>query len=63
VTVTVGGVEVPVQYQGWAPGFVGLHQINVVLTNEVPAGSSVPIVVRQNGVESNPNFPVSIPVQ
>jgi uncharacterized protein (TIGR03437 family) len=63
VLVTIGGVNVPVSYQGWAPGFVGLHQVNVVLTQDVPTGDSVPLVIRQNGVESNPNLPVSIPVQ
>ncbi|MBI3934131.1 MAG: hypothetical protein HY316_05535, partial [Acidobacteria bacterium] len=29
VSVRIGGVEVPVVYQGLAPGFVGLYQVNV----------------------------------
>jgi uncharacterized protein (TIGR03437 family) len=63
VTVEIGGVQVPVVYQGLAPGFVGLYQVNVVLTPGVPTGPAVPLVLRQNGIPSNPNLPVSIPIQ
>src|SRR5262249_27684480 len=63
VKVTIGGVDVPVVYQGLAPGFVGLYQVNVVLLTNVPVGSSVPVVVTQNGIASNPNVPVNIPIR
>ena len=56
VTVTLGGVPVPVQYQGLTPTLVGLNQINVLLTGSVPAGDQVPLVVTQNGVPSNAVF-------
>ncbi|HWP85865.1 MAG TPA: hypothetical protein VNN17_11780 [Terriglobia bacterium] len=63
VAVELGGVPVPVVYQGLAPGFVGLYQVNVVLPPGVPTGPAVPLVIRQNGIVSNPNLPVSIPIQ
>ena len=63
VTVLIGGVEAPVVYQGLAPGFVGLYQVNVVLPSSVTPGNAVPLVIRQNGIESNPNRTTNIPVQ
>ena len=63
VTVTVGGVEAPVVYQGLAPGFVGLYQVNVVLPSTVTPGDAVPVVVQQNGIVSNPDLPATIPVR
>ena len=63
VTVTIGNVEVPVVYQGLAPTFVGLYQVNVVLTTSVTPGSSVPVVIQQNGIVTNPNLPVNIPIR
>jgi uncharacterized protein (TIGR03437 family) len=56
VTVTVGGVEVPVQYQGLTPTLVGLNQINILLTGSAPTGDNVPLVVTQSGVPSNTVF-------
>ena len=49
VTVTIGGVEAPVQYQGLAPGFVGLYQVNVLLPTTVTPGNNVAVVIEQNG--------------
>ncbi|MBI3427744.1 MAG: hypothetical protein HY011_32885 [Acidobacteria bacterium] len=46
VTVTIGGVSVPVLYTGRAPGFAGLDQLNVQLTAAVPAGNNLPLVVK-----------------
>jgi len=63
VTVTIGGVEALVDYQGLTPGLVGLNQINVRVPANAPLGDAVPVVVRQNGVPSNPNIPVTIPVR
>ena len=63
VRVTIGGVEVPVVYEGLAPGFVGLYQINVSLPSTVIPGDEVPIVIRQNGISSNPNSEATIPVR
>ena len=63
VTVTVGGVEAPVQYQGLAPGFVGLYQVNVQLPTTVTPGDQVEVVILQNGIPSNPELPATIPVR
>jgi uncharacterized protein (TIGR03437 family) len=46
VTVTIGGVSVPVTYAGRAPGFAGLDQLNIQLTADVPTGNNLPLVVK-----------------
>jgi uncharacterized protein (TIGR03437 family) len=46
VTVTVGGVNVPVTYAGRAPNFAGLDQLNLQLPANVPAGANVAITVQ-----------------
>jgi uncharacterized protein (TIGR03437 family) len=63
ITATIGGVQATVVYQGLAPGFVGLYQVNVVVPEGVTPGSAVPLVLRQNGLVSNPDSPITIPVQ
>ena len=62
VQVSVAGVDAPVVYQGLAPGFVGLYQVNATLSAGVPGGDSVPIVITQNGVTSNPTLFTTIPI-
>ncbi|MBI4480178.1 MAG: hypothetical protein HY651_09165 [Acidobacteria bacterium] len=63
VTATLGGVEVPVLYQGLATGFVGVHRVDVQLSSQVPKGDVIPLVIRQKGIISNPNSPVTIPIR
>jgi uncharacterized protein (TIGR03437 family) len=63
VTVTVGGVEAPVEYAGLAPGFVGLYQVNVRLPATVTPGDNLEVVIQQNGISSNPDRPATIPVR
>lgn len=63
LTVLIGGIEAPIQYQGLAPGFVGLYQVNVIVPAGVSLADSVPIVFRQNGVESNSILPAPIPIR
>ena len=63
VTVQIGGVEVPVSYAGLAAGYVGLYRVNVTLTSGVPTGDNLPVVIRQNGIESNPNLPILISIR
>ena len=63
VTVTVGGVDAPVEYQGLAPNYVGLYQVNVRLPTTVTPGDNVEVVIRQNGISSNPDHPATIPVR
>jgi uncharacterized protein (TIGR03437 family) len=47
--VTIGGIPVPVQYSGIAPGFAGLYQINVPVPAGVQPGDDVPITVAMPG--------------
>jgi uncharacterized protein (TIGR03437 family) len=63
ITATIGGVQATVVYQGLAPGFVGLYQVNVVVPEAVTPGSAVPLALRQNGLVNNPDSPITIPVQ
>ena len=63
VTVRIGGIAVPVLFEGFAPEFVGIYQINVLLIPEIPLGNEVPVVIEQNRILSNPNAPVTIPIR
>ncbi len=63
VSVTIGGLPAEVRFQGLAPNFVGLYQVNAVVPSGVAPGSAVPLVITQNGVPSNPDLPVTIPVR
>jgi uncharacterized protein (TIGR03437 family) len=63
VSVTVGGVDAAVVYQGLAPGFVALYQVNIIVPGGVTPGDAVPVVITQNGVSSNPETPAVIPVR
>jgi uncharacterized protein (TIGR03437 family) len=62
VTATIGGVPATVLYDGLAPGFVGLYQVNVVVPPGVTPGPVVPVVISQGGIPSNPDLPITIPV-
>jgi uncharacterized protein (TIGR03437 family) len=63
VTVTIGGVEAQVDYQGLTPGLVGLNQINVRVPANAPLDDAVPVVVRQNGIPSNPLTVITVPLR
>ena len=63
VTVTIGGLNAPVDFQGLAPGFVGLYQVNAVVPSGVEPGDAVSLVLTQNGIVANPDQPITIPVQ
>lgn len=47
--VTIGGVPVPVQFSGIAPGFAGLYQVNVQVPAGIPASDDVPITIGMPG--------------
>jgi uncharacterized protein (TIGR03437 family) len=52
VTVTIGGINAPVQFAGLAPGFPDLYQINA----QIPLGASgqLPVVLTVAGQTSPP---------
>ena len=48
-SVTLGGRSLPVEYAGLTPGLAGVYQINVRVTDDVPAGLNVPLRIEQSG--------------
>jgi uncharacterized protein (TIGR03437 family) len=53
VTVTIGGMDVPVLYAGPQPAYPGLDQINVPLVLALRGKGLVDVVVTADGVASN----------
>jgi uncharacterized protein (TIGR03437 family) len=51
-TVTIRGVNAPVQFSGLAPNYVGLYQVNVAIPAGTAAGS-VPVIISSGGTASN----------
>lgn len=51
--VAIGGVTVPVQFYGAAPGFVGLQQINVQLVDKLAGAGRVEVAVTAGGKTTN----------
>lgn len=45
VNVYIGGIRATVSFAGAAPGFAGLYQLNVIVPNNAPSGSAVPVAV------------------
>jgi uncharacterized protein (TIGR03437 family) len=45
VRVLLGGVAISPDFAGLAPGAIGIYQINVPVTTEVPVGLAVPLRV------------------
>ena len=48
-TVRLGGVGLPVEFAGLAPGQVGVYQINARIPRNVPTGFDIPLNVSQGG--------------
>ena len=53
VTCTIGGVSVPVEYAGPAPGFVGVDQVNLRLTKGLPSSDYDPLILSVDGRPAN----------
>jgi uncharacterized protein (TIGR03437 family) len=61
VTVTVGGIEAPLQFAGAAPFAVaGLFQVNAVVPQGTPTGLAVPIVLSVGGVPSPSGVTIAV---
>jgi uncharacterized protein (TIGR03437 family) len=52
VQISIGGVAAQVLYQGVAPGFPGLYQVNAQIPAGTPSGAQ-PLQIIQNGAASN----------
>jgi uncharacterized protein (TIGR03437 family) len=53
VTCTIGGVSIPVEYAGPAPGFVGMDQVNLRLTKGLPSSDNNPLILSIDGRPAN----------
>ena len=53
VTAVVNGQELPVQFAGSAPGYVGLYQVNVPIPTAMPPGLGVSLTLKEGGQLSN----------
>lgn len=51
--VVIGGVQVPVSFAGLAPNYVGLFQVNIQITDQVPTGLAQSITLTIGGQTSN----------
>lgn len=54
VTVTVGGVPVPVLYASKQPDFIGLDQVNIQLPKSLAGRGEVDVVLTVDGKAANP---------
>lgn len=52
LTASIGGLPAEILFQGLAPGFVGLYQVNLRVPSGVPSGD-VPLALTANGLRSN----------
>ncbi|MGA3017764.1 MAG: hypothetical protein ABSF62_11640 [Bryobacteraceae bacterium] len=60
VTLTIGGVNVPVAFAGPTPGFTGLYQVNATIPGGITPSQQAPLVLSQGG---RPGATVTVPIQ
>ncbi|MGH9841149.1 MAG: hypothetical protein ACREEM_20540 [Blastocatellia bacterium] len=53
VNVKLGGADAPVQYASFAPGFVGLDQVNVVVPRSLAGRGEVDVALAADGKPAN----------
>jgi uncharacterized protein (TIGR03437 family) len=49
VTVTIGGINAQVLFNGLSPGYAGLYQVNVKVPDGITPGDTVPVVLTSAG--------------
>lgn len=52
-TVSLGGVDLKVDFAGLPPGATGLYQINAQVSRSVPTGMSIPLEIKQKGATTS----------
>jgi hypothetical protein len=52
VTLTIGGVDVPVSFAGLSPGFTGLYQVNATVPTGIAPNQQAPLELSQRGPTS-----------
>ncbi len=60
IAAFVGGVSAPVQFAGLAPGFVGLHQVNILVPPDATPGTTGVVLVGVNGATSQINATIEL---
>jgi uncharacterized protein (TIGR03437 family) len=60
VTLTIGGVKVPVFFAGPTPGFTGLYQVNATIPAGIAPSTQATLVLTQGGRTS---ATITVPVQ
>ncbi len=58
--VLVGGVEAQVIFAGLSPQFPGVNQINIVVPDNTPTGSAVPLQVRLGGITTSDQVTIAV---
>lgn len=53
VTAILNSVELPVQYSGYTPGFIGLYQVNVPVPGGTSPGANLSLTIKAAGVVGN----------
>jgi uncharacterized protein (TIGR03437 family) len=60
VTLTIGGVKVPVFFAGPTPGLTGLYQVNATIPPGLASSPQAPLVLSQGGRVS---ATITVPLQ
>jgi uncharacterized protein (TIGR03437 family) len=60
VSVTIGGLTAEIPFDGSAPGFAGLMQLNVRIPVGVAPGEAVPITLSVGGASSQPGVTLAV---
>ena len=58
-TISIGGKQAIVSYNGLAPTYVGLYQFNVIVP-DIPASDTAPVTFSLNGVNGTQTFSIAV---
>ncbi len=58
--VLIGGISAQVQFAGLTPQFPGVNQLNIIVPQNAPIGSSVPIQIQVGGITSPATFTIAV---